>query len=125
VTVYPTNPIAFHISNCTEVIDWSFLEYHPILWDYEDQGNIIVNHFATAIVNAKRAQIEQGFYFSQLPAYNVYVFREKDSTITVYLIPGSTDPNVVFLGGDCTTTLSADGSKILKFKKLHNTILNK
>ena len=82
------------------------------------------NQFAAAIVNAKRAQMKQATYYSQVPGYNVYVFREKDSTITVYFMPGSKDPNVVFFGGDCKITLSADGSQILKFKKLHNTILD-
>ena len=55
------------------------------------------NQFAAAVINAKRAQMKQTAYCSQVPGYNVNVFREKDSTITVYIMPGSTDPNIVFL----------------------------
>ena len=62
------------------------------------------NHFAAAVVNAKRAPIKQ-------LRYNVNVLREIDSTITVYLTPGSADPNFVYLGCDYKITLSADGSQ--------------
>ena len=43
VTVYPVNPIAFHISYCRDIIDWGFAEEHPLLWSYEDHSQIIVN----------------------------------------------------------------------------------
>jgi hypothetical protein len=75
------------------------------------------NHFAAAVVNARRAPIKQ-------LRYNVNVLREIDSTITVYLTPGSADPNFFYLGCDYKITLSADGSQILNIKLLHYTTLN-
>jgi hypothetical protein len=74
------------------------------------------NHFAAAIVNARRA-------LKKHRGYNVNAFRETDSTISVYLTPGSADPDFVYLGGDYKITLSADGSQILNIKVLHYTIL--
>lgn len=74
------------------------------------------NQFAAAVVTARRV-------LKKHTPYNVNVLREIDSTITVYLTPGSADPNVVLLGGDYKITLSADGSQILNIKKLHYTII--
>lgn len=59
---------------------------------------------------------------SQL-TYNTNVFREPDSSITVYVTPGSTTPETVLLGGDFKISISPDGTQVLKNVKLHNTVL--
>jgi hypothetical protein len=43
VTVLPRGLHTFRISAGPEVIDWAFLKSHPLLWPFEDQGEIICN----------------------------------------------------------------------------------
>ncbi|MGI4787474.1 MAG: hypothetical protein ACRYFS_01345 [Janthinobacterium lividum] len=43
VTVYPKDVMKFQISRQSEVIDWDFTQEHPILWQYEKQGQITCN----------------------------------------------------------------------------------
>lgn len=43
VTVYPLGLAEFRVSCHSEVIDWSFHETHPLLWPYEDSGEIFCN----------------------------------------------------------------------------------
>ena len=56
--------------------------------------------------------------------YNTDVFREDDGTISVYLIPGNTNPDVVVLGGDFRVIVSHDGTKTLDKIVLHKGILD-
>ncbi|MBS1785034.1 MAG: hypothetical protein JST24_06370 [Acidobacteria bacterium] len=55
--------------------------------------------------------------------WNYDVFREKDGTITGYLMPGNTDGGVLPIGGDFRITLDASGTKILKTVTLHKSCL--
>lgn len=55
--------------------------------------------------------------------WNYDVFREKDGTITGYLMPGNSDNNVIPIGGDFRITLDATGTKILKTVTLHKSYL--
>lgn len=55
--------------------------------------------------------------------WNYDVFREKDGTITGYLMPGNTDGNVIPIGGDFRITLNSTGTKILKTVMLHKSYL--
>ena len=41
VTVYPQSVYQFRLSRTTEVTDWDFTQEHPLLWQYEDAGQII------------------------------------------------------------------------------------
>ncbi len=43
VTVYPKGLVQFRVTRITDVIDWAFLETHPLLWPYEDSGQIFCN----------------------------------------------------------------------------------
>lgn len=43
VTVFPLGLKEFKLTQCDDVIDWSFCESHPLLWPYEDCGEIICN----------------------------------------------------------------------------------
>ncbi len=43
VIVYPQDLIEFKISSRTEVIEWYFTGNHPVLWQYEDEGEINCN----------------------------------------------------------------------------------
>ena len=55
--------------------------------------------------------------------WNYDVFREKDGTITGYLMPGNSDGGVLPIGGDFRITLDATGTRILKTVALHKTYL--
>ena len=55
--------------------------------------------------------------------WNYDVFREKDGTITGYLMPGNSDGGVVPIGGDFRITLDSTGTKILKTVTLHKSYL--
>lgn len=55
--------------------------------------------------------------------YNTSVFREEDGTLTVYLLPGNKNPDIVLLGGDFKVMLSPDGSQVIKKFPLHRTML--
>ncbi|HXC17470.1 MAG TPA: hypothetical protein VNV60_08535 [Holophagaceae bacterium] len=55
--------------------------------------------------------------------WNYDVFREKDGTITGYLMPGNSDSKVIPIGGDFRITLDASGTKILKTVTLHKSYL--
>jgi hypothetical protein len=55
--------------------------------------------------------------------WNYDVFREKDGTITGYLMPGNSDNNVIPIGGDFRITLDATGTKVLKTVTLHKSYL--
>ncbi|HEU4952532.1 MAG TPA: hypothetical protein VFT46_11310 [Holophagaceae bacterium] len=55
--------------------------------------------------------------------WNYDVFREKDGTITGYLMPGNSDSSVIPIGGDFRITLDPTGTKILKSLPLHKSYL--
>lgn len=55
--------------------------------------------------------------------WNYDVFREKDGTITGYLLPGNMDASVIPIGGDFRITLDSTGTKILKTVTLHKSYL--
>jgi hypothetical protein len=59
----------------------------------------------------------------QSSTYNPIVIREKDGTITVYLLPVNQEPNVTLIGGDFRISISGDITKVLNKEKLHNAIL--
>jgi hypothetical protein len=56
-------------------------------------------------------------------SYNTSVFREEDGTLTVYLLPGNKNPDVVLLGGDFKVLVSPDGSQVDRKIPLHRTVL--
>ncbi|MDD2703276.1 MAG: hypothetical protein PHC33_04660 [Candidatus Omnitrophica bacterium] len=55
--------------------------------------------------------------------YNTSVFREEDGMLTVYLLPGNKNPDVVLLGGDFKVSVSSDGSQAVRKIPLHRTVL--
>lgn len=59
----------------------------------------------------------------KFPQYNPSVFREPDGTISVYLLPGNTEADIVLIGGDFKITVSEDASKVLKITELHKGYL--
>ena len=79
-----------------------------------------VLQLAKAVKLTRDSAISQS---AKVPAYNTNVFREDDGSITVYLTPGTENPEVILLGGDYKVSISADGSRILNIIQLHNGIL--
>lgn len=55
--------------------------------------------------------------------WNYDVFREKDGTITGYLMPGNSDSSIIPIGGDFRITLDSTGTKILNTVALHKSYL--
>jgi len=43
VTVYPKGLVEFRLTGREQVVDSAFLETHPLLWPYEDRGQIFCN----------------------------------------------------------------------------------
>ncbi len=46
VTVYPKGLVQFRLTKLTDqeqVVDWAFIETHPLLWPYENSGQIFCN----------------------------------------------------------------------------------
>ena len=43
VTVYPQEVYQARLSRTDEVIDWSFTQEHPLLWQYEPSGHVMCN----------------------------------------------------------------------------------
>ena len=43
VTVYPKGLVQFKLTDREQVVDWAFLDTHPLLWPYEDRGQIFCN----------------------------------------------------------------------------------
>jgi len=64
-----------------------------------------------------------GSFTPKADAYNASVFAETNGTISVYVVPGNTDPEVVLLGGDYRISVSGDGREIIKVIELHKTVL--
>lgn len=58
----------------------------------------------------------------QTQAFNDAVLPAHDGQFYVYFYPGSTDSNVILMGGDVRYLVSADGQKILETRKLHASI---
>lgn len=56
-------------------------------------------------------------------AYNTAIFTESNGSISVYLTPGSADPDIALLGGDYRISLSADGLEVIKVIELHRTVM--
>lgn len=56
-------------------------------------------------------------------AWNYSVFRETDGTITAYLLPANSDPNIIPIGSDYRLTISSDGKKIQNSVVLHRSFL--
>ena len=55
--------------------------------------------------------------------YNPFVRRVAGGAIQVWLIPFSSDPQVVVLGGDYRVRVSPDGRKVLAFRSLHRGLV--
>lgn len=43
VTVHAVRPTAARLSGIIDVVDWTFTESHPLLWDSEQEGSVVVN----------------------------------------------------------------------------------
>ncbi len=55
--------------------------------------------------------------------YNVAVLPAEKSELWVYFVPAPTKPDVWPLGGDVRYRVSADGSRIVEKRQLHNTVI--
>ena len=55
--------------------------------------------------------------------YNSAILPASDGSLYVYLYPGQTKENVWPLGGDVRYTISADGTRIVEKRRLHEAIL--
>ncbi len=55
--------------------------------------------------------------------YNPFVRRVAGGAIQVWLIPFSSDPQVLVLGGDYRVRVSPDGRKVLAFRSLHRGLV--
>lgn len=73
--------------------------------------------FARAIAKASDT------FVPKAEAYNTAVFTERNGSISVYLTPGSDDPDVALLGGDYRISLAADGEEVLKVIELHDRVI--
>ena len=74
---------------------------------------------ASAIqLSAKHIATESSF-----PEFNPSAFREKDGTISVYMLPVNRDPSVHLIGGDFKFTCAPNGRNIVSKTKLHKTII--
>src|SRR2546426_9547251 len=60
---------------------------------------------------------------SSFPEFNPSAFREKDGTISVYMLPVNRDPSVHLIGGDFKFTCAPNGRNIVSKTKLHKTII--
>ncbi len=59
----------------------------------------------------------------QFAKYNPDAFREKDGTITVYLMPGNEVADNMIIGGDFRLSISNDASRLLNKTKLHDSFI--
>ena len=81
VTVYPIEMLKASISHSSEVIDWEFLEDHPLLWTWDSECQIMCNTPLTVerwmqILDAARAKLSG---YASYPGQ-----REYDSIRKVY-----------------------------------------
>lgn len=72
---------------------------------------------------AKAVELALSSIKGKFQRYNSNVFREKNSSITVYLTPGNENPEIILLGGDFKFSISQDGSEILNEALLHKSVL--
>ena len=59
VTVFPQRPLSFNLSHASDVIDWAFLEEHPLLWEFEDRAHIFCNENVAMKELFKRLEAEK------------------------------------------------------------------
>jgi hypothetical protein len=55
--------------------------------------------------------------------YNAYAIPSEKAQLYVYLLPAQTENDIYPLGGDVRYTFSADGSRILEKRQMHQSIL--
>jgi len=72
ITVFPIEPVAFKLSLTNHVIDWTFLEEHPILWQFQDREQIFCNRdvrfddLVGALLARKHPYVSRGVLYDYL-----------------------------------------------------------
>ena len=80
------------------------------------------NRSAARAIDTILKDFVENFKGEQRP-YNVAVLPAEKSELWLYLVPAPTKPDVWPLGGDVRYRVSADGSRIVEKRQLHNTVI--
>ncbi len=72
---------------------------------------------------ARAIEVSLGDFKGVSRPYNVAVLPADSNQVYVYVIPAQTKQGIFPLGGDARYLVSADGSKIIEKRQLHNAIL--